>query len=73
MKAQIPPRFWASASTWYTSVVLPEDSGPKTSTILPCGRPPTPRAMSSESAPVGIALTRTAAFSSPIFMIAPSP
>src|SRR4051812_13135100 len=35
--------------------------------------PPTPSAMSSESAPVGIASTRTAASSSPIRMIEPLP
>ena len=28
MNAQTPPSFCASASTWYTKVVLPEDSGP---------------------------------------------
>ena len=28
MNAHTPPRRWASAITWYTSVVLPEDSGP---------------------------------------------
>ena len=39
------------------SVVLPEDSGPKTSTIRPRGTPPIPSARSSESAPVGIAAT----------------
>src|SRR4051812_36503963 len=35
--------------------------------------PPTPSAMSSDSAPVGIASTRTCAASSPIFMIEPCP
>ena len=39
------------------SVVLPEDSGPKTSTMRPRGTPPMPSARSSESAPVGIAST----------------
>src|SRR3954447_12033246 len=55
------------------SVVLPEDSGPKTSTMRPRGRPPTPSARSSDSAPVGTAETRTWAASSPIFMIDPAP
>src|SRR5918998_961332 len=73
MKAQMPPIFWAFARTWYSSVVLPDDSGPNTSTMRPRGRPPTPRARSSESAPVGTAATRTAAASSPIFMIDPWP
>src|SRR3954453_13285556 len=73
MNAQIPPFFCASDSRWYSSVVLPDDSGPNTSTIRPRGMPPTPSAMSSESAPVGIASTRTAASSSPIRMIEPLP
>ena len=55
------------------SVVLPEASGPKISTIRPRGRPPTPSARSSDSAPVGIASTLTWKASSPIFMIEPSP
>src|ERR671928_7052 len=52
MNAHTPPSFWASAMMWYISVVLPEDSGPKTSTMRPRGTPPMPRARSSDSAPV---------------------
>ena len=55
------------------SVVLPEDSGPKTSTMRPRGTPPMPSARSSESAPVGIAATRTCAPSSPMRMTVPLP
>src|SRR5919197_978489 len=55
------------------SVVLPDDSGPKISTMRPRGKPPTPSAMSSDRAPEGIAETFTAAASSPIFMIDPCP
>src|SRR5918997_554173 len=55
------------------SVVLPDDSGPNTSTMRPRGTPPTPSARSSDSAPVGTAATRTWAASSPIFMIDPAP
>src|SRR5688572_5642553 len=54
-------------------VVLPEDSGPKISTMRPRARPPTPSARSSEMAPVEMALTLTAKASSPIFMIEPAP
>ena len=61
MNAQTPPSFWASARMWYISVVLPEDSGPKTSTMRPRGTPPMPSARSSDSAPVGIAWTFTRA------------
>ena len=55
------------------SVVLPEDSGPNTSTMRPRGTPPMPSARSSESAPVGIAATRTWAPSSPMRMTVPLP
>src|SRR3954447_6485581 len=41
--------------------------------MRPRGIPPTPSARSSDRAPVGIASTRTAAASSPIFMIEPLP
>src|SRR5262249_27161833 len=57
MNAACPPLFCASAITCSASVVLPPDSGPKTSTTRPRGNPPTPRAASIESAPVGITLT----------------
>src|SRR4051794_10662808 len=73
MNAQMPPFFWASESRWYSSVVLPDDSGPNTSTIRPRGMPPTPSARSSDSAPVEMASTRTLASSSPMRMIEPLP
>jgi hypothetical protein len=53
-------------------VVLPEDSGPNISIILPLGIPPTPRAISRPSDPVGTTFTFTLGVS-PNFMIAPSP
>ena len=59
MKAQTPPRAWASAMMWLTRVVFPEDSGPKISTIRPRGTPPIPSARSSASEPVGIESTLT--------------
>src|SRR3954451_19056636 len=55
------------------SVVLPEDSGPKISTMRPRGTPPMPSARSRDSAPVGIALTFTWAPSSPMRMTVPLP
>src|SRR5919198_976039 len=55
------------------SVVLPDDSGPKISTMRPRGKPPTPSARSSDSAPDGMADTLTAASSSPMRMIEPLP
>src|SRR3954468_23158891 len=73
MNAQTPPSRWASAMMWYISVVLPDDSGPKTSTMRPRGMPPMPSARSSDSAPVGIALTLTWAPSSPMRMTVPLP
>ena len=36
------------------SVVLPEDSGPKISTMRPRGKPPTPSAKSTPNEPVEI-------------------
>jgi len=36
------------------TVVLPEDSGPYISTILPLGNPPIPRAVSNPMDPVDI-------------------
>ena len=73
MNAHTPPSFWASAMMWYISVVLPEDSGPKTSTMRPRGTPPIPSARSSDSAPVGTTPTRTLAPSSPMRMTVPLP
>ena len=40
-------------------MVLPEPSGPKTSTMRPRGMPPTPSAMSSASEPVGMVVIPT--------------
>src|SRR5215213_1875686 len=72
MKAQTPPSAWAWAMMWLTSVVLPEDSGPKISTIRPRGTPPMPSARSSARDPVGIASTLTVPLS-PSLIRAPSP
>ncbi len=66
----MPPLRWASATTWVARVVLPDDSGPKISTTRPRGRPPTPRARSRASAPVGMVSMAIDPFS-PIFMTAP--
>ncbi len=54
MKAAIPPARWAAATAWRASVVLPLDSGPKTSMILPFGNPLPPRARSTERLPLEI-------------------
>src|SRR3989344_151957 len=70
--AQIPPFFCASATIWSERVVLPEDSGPNISMILPRGIPPTPRAISSPMDPVGMTLISTLG-ESPNFIIDPSP
>ena len=56
MNAASPPAFCASAMTCSESVVLPDDSGPKISTMRPRGTPPTPRAASTPIEPVEIAL-----------------
>src|SRR5438477_5353526 len=58
---------------WRHTVVLPEPSGPKTSTILPRGMPPTPSAMSRASEPVGVTVMPCPAGCSPSFMTAPLP
>src|SRR5437870_8432046 len=58
MNAARPPRFCACAITVRVSVVLPEDSGPKTSTTRPRGNPPTPSARSIKMFPVGITSDR---------------
>ena len=50
----MPPFFCASAMTCSASVVLPELSGPKISTMRPRGRPPMPSAISRPSEPVEI-------------------
>src|SRR5688572_28875564 len=69
----MPPVFWAWATTCRARVVLPEDSGPYTSTMRPRGSPPTPRAMSSPSEPVGTTFTSGGAISSPRRMMLPFP
>ena len=73
MKAAVPPIFWAWATTCRAMVVLPEDSGPKTSMIRPRGMPPTPRAISRSMQPVGMAEMFRLAELSPSFMMAPLP
>jgi len=73
MKAAVPPARWALAAMVMARVVLPDDSGPKISMILPRGTPPIPRAMSTESAPVEIDGTLTLAAALPSFMMAPWP
>ena len=72
MKAARPPRFCACAMTVSVKVVLPDDSGPKTSTTRPRGKPPTPSARSIRMFPVGMTSISTI-LSSPRRMMAPSP
>src|SRR5437588_7956669 len=69
----MPPVFCASAITCTAMVVLPDDSGPKTSTTRPRGKPPTPSAASNESAPVGMTDIGTMASFDPSRMIEPLP
>src|SRR6266508_1536742 len=57
MNAAIPPAAWELAMACSATVVLPLDSGPKTSTILPRGSPPMPSATSRAMEPVGITST----------------
>lgn len=57
-----PPILCASATTWRASVVLPDDSGPYISIILPRGSPPIPVAASRVTEPVDIASTFIAVF-----------
>ena len=73
MNAAWPPIFCASAITCSVMVVLPEDSGPNTSTTRPRGKPPTPRAASNEIDPVGITAIGTIASFDPNRMIEPLP
>src|ERR1017187_7673192 len=54
-------------------VVLPEDSGPKTSMTRPRGSPPTPSAASSEVDPVEMTETGTMASFDPRRRIEPLP
>src|SRR5262245_16475778 len=73
MNAAMPPWRWASAITCRQTVVLPEPSGPNTSTTRPRGMPPTPSAMSSASEPVGMTEMPAPIGCSPSFMTAPLP
>ena len=73
INAALPPVFWASATIWRVSVVLPDDSGPNISTILPFGTPPMPVAMSRLMEPVDMASTFICAPFSPSFIIEPLP
>ena len=72
MNAASPPTFCASAMMCSDSVVLPDDSGPKISTMRPRGTPPTPRAASTPMDPVEMALTAANSFA-PSLMIEPLP
>ena len=54
------------------NVVLPDDSGPKISTIRPIGKPPIPSATSKPSDPVEIDSTSNVLVS-PNFIIEPLP
>lgn len=51
INAAMPPSFCASAMARRATVVLPEDSGPYISMILPRGMPPMPSATSSADSP----------------------
>src|ERR1035438_5090 len=59
MNAAVPPAFCAWAITCRARVVLPDDSGPKTSTTRPRGNPPIPNAASTEIEPDEITSTET--------------
>ncbi|MPM25330.1 hypothetical protein SDC9_71821 [bioreactor metagenome] len=72
MNAAMPPLFCDSATICNATVVLPDDSGPNISMILPLGTPPIPVAMSRGSAPVGMDSIFNLAFS-PSFIIEPFP
>src|SRR6266404_4266369 len=74
MNAHTPPARCASAMTCSASVVLPDDSGPYTSTMRPRGSPPVPSAMSRPSEPVETIPTSAAGASAPPSrMMAPLP
>src|SRR5580704_8527241 len=73
MKAAMPPAFCASATTCSATVVLPDDSGPKISTMRPRGNPPTPSALSSEMEPDEMAATCTMASFDPNRTMEPLP
>ncbi len=72
INAAMPPFLCASAIICNATVVLPDDSGPYISTILPFGTPPIPIAKSNVNAPVEIASIFNFAFS-PNFIIEPFP
>jgi hypothetical protein len=65
ISAAIPPRRWAAATACNSNVDTPEDSGPRTSTMRPRGRPPTPTIRSSSANPSGMTWT-------PKVVVAPS-
>ncbi len=69
----IPPIFCTSAIMCSVTVVLPLDSGPYISTILPLGIPPSPSAISRLNEPVGKVSTFIWAVGSPSFITAPFP
>mmetsp|Transcript_10583 Transcript_10583/g.41345 ORF Transcript_10583/g.41345 Transcript_10583/m.41345 type:complete len:289 (-) Transcript_10583:29-895(-) len=71
MSATVPPSFCISAMACSARVVLPDDSGPYTSTMRPRGMPP-PSAMSRVIAPEGKVAT-LACDASPSFMMDPLP
>ncbi len=73
MKPAMPPIFCTSAIICRVTVVLPLDSGPYISTILPLGIPPSPRAMSRLKEPVGTVSTFIREEGSPSFITAPLP
>ena len=58
---------------WSEMVVLPEDSGPKTSMTRPRGTPPTPVAASKEMEPVEMTAMGTTASLEPSRMTEPLP
>ena len=72
IKPAIPPLFCTSATICSATVVLPLDSGPYISIILPFGTPPIPNAISRLIEPVGIVSTLREADGSPS-IIAPFP
>ena len=72
INAATPPNFCTSAIACRATVVLPDDSGPYISIILPLGSPPTPRAKSRVSEPVDTALTCKSGLS-PSLLIDSSP
>src|SRR5262245_36790355 len=73
MNAAIPPLACASAMMCRQTVVLPDPSGPNTSTTRPRGMPPTPSARSSARDPVGMTPIPSPIGCSPSFITAPLP